>query len=232
MGDGPDLSFYRCAFALVPSSAPVSKAQAAAIFADLSMEPGLTGLDVSPDGAPLEHARWHGPGVAVFLQPNQQLTLERTGGGRALDGHEALSREIGTVVDTIRRHADIGGVWAPQLSLAGHWALDGEDAYQFLNESSGLLAHLDLDGFSRPAIGLRMVERDQEAGMADLKIEPWFVNPTALYLELTVALPQDAMAVADDWQTVSALAARAYTLLGSTARALGRWPTRRVTAHG
>ena len=45
------------------------------------------------------------------------------------------------------------------------------------------------------------MERDQEEGIADLKIELWFVNPMALCLEITAALPQEAMAMADDLET-------------------------------
>ena len=187
-------------------------------------------MDVSPNGAFVNSVQWQGTDVRVGLQLSQQLTIERNSGS-TLASQEAVSGEIAAVVHVVLRLMDVGSVWTPQFLLTAGWPSVDTDAYEFLASTTQLLDRLNLEGFTRPGIGLRIVERDDQVGLTDLKIEPLFMDPTALYLELTVALPQ--VTVVDDVATeVDALTSRGYSVLESTAMALQRSRSQRGLHHG
>ena len=229
-GGSPSLFSYRCTFGLPPGPTTVSVSGAANVFAELGTPLGLTRLDVSPNGAFVNSVQWQGTDVRVGLQLSQQLTIERNSGS-TLASQEAVSGEIAAVVQVVLRLMDVGSVWTPQFLLTAGWPSVDTDAYEFLASTTQLLDRLNLEGFTRPGIGLRIVERDDQVGLTDLKIEPLFMDPTALYLELTVALPQ--VTVVDDVATeVDALTSRGYSVLESTAMALQRSRSQRGLHHG
>ncbi len=158
-------------------------------------------------------------GIELSIEVGRLSFKEQVGSTHISVGIENLL----DLVAAVREHLQLPLLLAPQIQIGALWALEGETADAMLSRRTAIAERFDLTPLGDPILGIRMVTRSQPPEpIYDVRVEPFFENPSLLYLEINGTHP--AVVVQDDTSVLRAAAEGTYQQLKAMETVFGDGP--------
>lgn len=179
--DGPTLTQFECVLPSPPVG-PYDPGALNALFTEVAPRYGFRSLTHHEQGA-------------VFEAPGQlEVRLEW---GKLTFRQNLMATPLSVCQDNLvdfaamaRARLPIPAFIGPQIQISALWVCVDEDAATFLARRSGAMERFP-EGVLGPgtALGLRFIRHPSAGEVEDLRIEPFFQDPSHLFLSVECAYP-------------------------------------------